>query len=172
MIPVKFIWTNVAKREGYWVTTTEDDKEWYSYEAGSLPLYIKASTPVKSQSLTLVKKNNETSNYNVIAQNMSSVTMYGWLPRFGGSESDYGYVVGVSNNKYEATSSGGYIKSSTTLSDYLINGSKLFVDGKKGTLVKYTKDQKIYADSNGWALPSALLNLFNQDPFNRDVKNN
>ena len=172
LIPVKFIWTNVPKREGYWVTTTEDDKEWYSYEAGILPLYIKKSTPVKSQSLTLVQKNNTTSNYNVIAQNFGNITLYAWVPKFGGSQSSYEYVVGTSNNKYESTSAGGYLKSSTTVSDYKVNGQNLFADNKKGTLMKYTRDQKIYADQYGWALPSTLLSLFTQDPFNRDVKNN
>lgn len=172
--PVKFIWTNVAKRKGYWVTTTEDDKEWYSYEAGILPLYIKSDVPVRSMRLTLVQKNYQSMYYNVIAQNVNYVTFYAWIPRFGGTQYNYDYVVGTSNNTFTPASTGGYLKSSTKLSEYVMYNQRLFPAGKMGILNEYTKIQNNDAWELGdsWMLPDAFTNLFNQNQvFNRDIKN-
>ena len=173
--PVKFVWTNVSKREGYWVTTTEDDKEWYSYEAGILPLYIKSDVPIRRMRLTLVQKNYQSFDYNVIAQNVNYVTFYAWIPRFGGTQNSYDYVVGTSRNKYTPASTGGYLKSSTTLSEYVMYNQRLFPAGKMGILNEYTKIQNNDAWELGdsWMLPYAFTNLFNQNQvFNRDIKNN
>lgn len=172
--PVKFVWTNVAKREGYWVTTTEDDKEWYSYEAGIPPLYIKSDVPVRNTSLTIVQKNYQSINYNVIAQNLNYVTFYAWIPRFGGTQNSYDYVVGTSNYKYTPASTGGYVKSSTSLSEYVINNQRIFPSGKNGILNVYTKTQNADAWNleNSWMLPWSFTNLVNQNQvFNRDIKN-
>ena len=120
------------------------------------------------------KKNNETYNYNVL-QSVSQASLYAWIPRLGGSKSNYGYVVGASSNKYEAVSTGGYIKSSTSLGDYSQWGVKIFQDGKKGILLKYNAamyGNGIGADNtiNVQALPDEFINT--GDKFNKQIKNN
>lgn len=175
IIPVKFIWTNIEKREGYWVTTTEDDKEWYSYEAGILPIYIKSDVPIKNISLTIAQKDNQSINYNVIAQNINNVKFYAWIPRIVGTQNNYEYAVESTNYKYTPSSTGGYSKSSTKLKEYIINNKRLFSDEKNGILNVYTKTQNTddWNLENSWMFPTAFTDLFNQSQvFNRDIKNN
>ena len=120
-------------------------------------------------------QDNQSINYNVIAQNINNVKFYAWIPRIVGTQNNYEYAVESTNYKYTPSSTGGYSKSSTKLKEYIINNKRLFSDEKNGILNVYTKTQNTddWNLENSWMFPTAFTDLFNQSQvFNRDIKNN
>lgn len=61
--PIKFIWTE--KNKGYWVKTTEDDKEWYSIEEGIYPTFAYNPQTIKK-------------TFNINGKNKTYDTIFNW----------------------------------------------------------------------------------------------
>lgn len=79
-VPIKFIWT--GDHNGYWIKTTENDKEWYSIEEGIYPTY--AYNPEITRMTFLI--NGNYNNYDVITN--WNYNFYIWIPKIEDKEYD------------------------------------------------------------------------------------
>lgn len=79
-VPIKFIWT--GNNEGYWIKTTEDDKEWYSIEEGIYPTY--AYNPAIMRMTFLI--DGSYNNYDVVTN--WDYKLYIWIPKIENVEYD------------------------------------------------------------------------------------
>lgn len=169
IIPVKFIWTNPYEKKGYWVTTTEDDPEWYSIEEGIYPTYVSENTPTRNKMLTLVNQNYTMKNYTVLAQNVRNIRFYLWIPRIAGNTRNYGYAVGTTNYKYILKSGKGYIAEQPESTEY---NARIFPSDSKGILLQYTTNNKFWNDTNYNGLPNNMkTELAKFKDYNGKAKN-
>lgn len=169
LVPVKFIWTKLSKYEkkGYWVITTEDDKEWYSIEEGVYPTYVKASVSKAQKAIRM--QDGTTQTYEIINQSLktdwnqqSGVDLYVWVPRIAGTEYDNGYVFETTNYEIVEQTGGGYALKTPELSSY---NESIFPSTARGVLIKYGISNGFYGDSTFYALPydtRSVLNNFNR----------
>ena len=172
LIPVKFVWTAFYQdgKRGYWVTTTEDDKEWYSIEEGIYPTYVKAS--VSRVQRTFRMPDGTTKTYEIINQSIKpsgygwhqqgGVDLYVWVPRIAGTEYYNGYAFETTNYEIVEQTGGGYVLKTTELSSY---NESIFPSTARGVLVRYNRSNGFYGNSIVNALPyktRSALNNFNR----------
>lgn len=162
-MPVKFVWTevNTASKKGYWVKTTEDDKEWYSIEEGIYPTFIKEAG-TQRWSFDSINK-----TYNVLFLDMTgSFEMQIWLPKVVGNQNNFGYAYNNTNRLYYPLSTGGYgVQPNNTDDTMWLFGTA------NGKFVKYSKSNSSSAAWNvndvlGGApakLKNSILNMIMHD---------
>lgn len=119
-MPVKFVWTevNTDTKKGYWVKTTEDDKEWYSIEEGIYPTFVAEGETVRWP----FNINGKERTYNVIHLDMAGTfEMKTWMPKIVGNTTNFGYAYQNTARKYYPLTSGGYgVESNNTQNDIYI----------------------------------------------------
>lgn len=77
-VPIKFLWT--GNDNGFWVKTSEEDKEWYSIEEGIYPTY--AYNPQITEMTFRI--NGNYTNYDVITDWKNQ--FYIWIPKLEDQE--------------------------------------------------------------------------------------
>lgn len=172
LVPVKFVWTTLSQnsRQGYWVITTEDDKEWYSIEEGIYPTYASASVSRARQTFRM--PDSSTKTYEIINQSIKPVNsrwdwqygvdLYLWVPRIAGDKQTYGYSFETSNYEIVERTGGGYELKSPELANY---NTSIFPSTARGTLVKYGRSSGFSGNTTYNALPYQMqleLNKFDR----------
>lgn len=193
LVPIKFVWSNVSSysKRGAWVTTTEDDLEWYSIEENIWPTFAYAAVQkcsyigIQGYSNNKEYKPNTVLRYNPFQndRNSTSDSKYAfiWLPRvlrttntiYQGNNAQYFYAYEKLNNKLIYSTSTGYIADTTaTLVEYndnLYNNS--YTKYERGALIGYnSKEQREPWDSIlSQSVPQELVNnIQNIDKHNND----
>lgn len=181
LVPVKFIWTKLDKnstRQGYWVITTEDDKEWYSIEEGIYPTYVSASVSRARQTFRM--PDSSTKTYEIINQSVKPITsgwyrqngvdLYVWVPRIAGDRQKYGYAFETSNYEIVERSGGGYELQTPELANY---NTSIFPSTARGVLVRYNRSSGFSGNSTYNALPyQTQLSLSKFDRHDDYARNN
>ena len=106
-LPIKVVWRDRDAGTKYWVTTSVNDKEWYSIEEGAYPIYHKPSTSWNGSYINSGSVNINGTYYTYFNLTSSS-TFYMWFPRLLGTNENYSYAYDITNYQIINNPKGGY----------------------------------------------------------------